>query len=56
MVDLETGLKPNANTKKTIYESFKKEDKFIVNLENLSNKDKLNFYDTEKNKKILKFY
>jgi len=56
MVDLETGLKPNVNTKKIIYESFKKDDKFIVNLENLSNKDTLDFYDSENNKTIFEFY
>ena len=31
MVDLETGLQPNASTKKIIYESFKPKDHFIVN-------------------------
>ena len=38
MVDLETGLPPNASTKNVIYESFKPEDNFIVGLENFSNK------------------
>ena len=33
MIDAETGLKPNNNTKKTIYESFKPEDNYIVDLE-----------------------
>tara|TARA_B110000438_G_C15811182_1_gene649732 strand:- start:851 stop:3208 length:2358 start_codon:yes stop_codon:yes gene_type:complete len=56
MVDLETGLQSNLNTKKTIYESFKKEDKFIVNLENTSNKDTLDFYDSKNNKTIFEFY
>jgi len=56
MVDVETGLPPNKDTKKTIYESFKSEDSFFTNLEKLSNKDRLEFYDSEKEKKILKFY
>ena len=56
MVDSETGLKPNKNTKKIIYEAFKLEDNFIANLENLSNKDKLGFYDSENKKKVFKFY
>ena len=32
MVDVETGLQANDNTKKVIYESFKAEDNFIVGL------------------------
>ena len=56
MVDVDTGLPPNKKTKKTIYESFKSEDSFFTNLEILSNKDRLEFYDSEKEKKILKFY
>ena len=56
MVDLETGLQPNADTKNIIYESFKPEDHFIVNVEKSFNTDTLGFYDSEKQRKILKFY
>ena len=56
MVDVETGLQPNANTKKIIYESFKPEDNFIAGLENTSDKHRLEFYDTENQWKIFKFY
>ena len=56
MVDAETGLQPNTNTKKIIYESFKPEDKFVTSLEKLSNKDKLGFYDFENQRTILRFY
>ena len=56
MVDVQTGLPTNDNTKKTIFESFKVEDNIIVNLENLFNKDKLGLYDNENEKTILKFY
>ncbi len=56
MVDVETGLPPDKDTKKTIYESFKSKNNFFTNLEKLSNKDRLDFYDSEKEKKILKFY
>ncbi len=56
LVDLETGLKPNLNTKKTIYESFKQNDLFIVELEKTLNKDTLEDSDSENKKNILKFY
>jgi len=56
VVDVESGLQPNANTKKIIYESFKTKDNIIVGLENLSAKDRLGFYDSENKKTILKFY
>jgi len=56
MVDVDTGLQTNKNTKRVIYESFKSGDNFIVGLENLSNKDKLRYYDSENEKTILKFY
>ena len=56
IVDVETGLKPTSNTKKVIYESFKNEDKFKAGLEKSFNKDKLGFYDSEKQKTTLKFY
>ena len=56
MGDAETGLQPNANTKKIIYESFKSGDNFVTSLEKLSNKDKLGFYDFENQRTILRFY
>ena len=56
IVDVETGLPPNDNTKKMIYESFKTGDNFIVSLEKLSNKDRLSFYDSESQKTTLRFY
>ena len=55
IVDVETGLQPNNETKKMIYESFKPEDKFIAGLEKSFNKDRLNFYDSENKKKVLRF-
>jgi penicillin-binding protein 1A len=56
MVDADTGLLPNLNTKKIIYESFKSEDNFIVDLEKRSNKSTLDFYDSDNHKNILRFY
>ena len=56
LVDAENGLEPSANTKKIIYESFKTKNTSIVGLENLSSKDKLGFYDSQKKSTILKFY
>tara|TARA_Y100000590_G_scaffold183445_1_gene209046 strand:+ start:2974 stop:5331 length:2358 start_codon:yes stop_codon:yes gene_type:complete len=56
MVDVETGLQANNNTKKAIYESFKDEDNFIVGLENSSDKNRLGEYDSNNQGKILKFY
>ena len=56
IVDAETGLKPNNNTKKTIYESFKPEDNYIVDLEKESITDTLGFYDSENKKIIFRFY
>jgi len=56
MVDVHTGLLPNLNTKKIIYESFKSEDNFIVDLEKRSNKSTLDFYDSDNQKNILRFY
>ena len=56
MVDAETGLQPNANTKKIIYESFKQDDKIMDKLEKLSNKDKLGYYDSNNQSPILRFY
>ncbi len=56
MVDVETGLQPNGNTKKVIYESFKSRDNFEVGIENLSDKNRLGFYDSENRKATLRFY
>jgi len=56
MVDIETGLQPNDNTKKVIYESFKQEDNFIVGLENSSDKNRLGVYDSNNQGSILRFY
>ena len=56
LVDVESGLQPNASTKKIIYESFKTEGNIIDSLENLSNKARLGFNYTENKKIILKFY
>ena len=56
LVDVETGLLPNSKTKKIIYESFKQEDNFIENLENLSNRSTLDLYDSKNQKAILRFY
>ncbi|MDC0232123.1 penicillin-binding protein 1A [Pelagibacteraceae bacterium] len=56
LVDVETGLLPNSKTKKIIYESFKPEDNFIDDLENLSNRSTLGFYDSKNQKTILRFY
>ena len=56
VVDVESGLQPNADTKKIIYESFKTEGNIVVGLENLSDKDRLSSYGSENKKTILKFY
>ena len=56
MVDVETGLQPNDNTKTVIYESFKGEDNFIVGLENSSDKNRLGAYDSNNQGAILRFY
>ena len=56
MVDAETGLLPNNNTKNVIYESFKVEDNFAAGLEKLHNKDRLESYDFAKERIILRFY
>ena len=56
IVDEETGLQPNINTKKVIYESFKPNDNFMADLEKISNKDTLGDYDSENQKKVLRFY
>jgi len=56
MVDAETGFPSDLNTKKIIYESFKPEDNFMVDLENRSNRSTLDIHDSKKNKTILRFY
>ena len=56
MVDVETGLLPNTNTKKVIYESFKQKNNFVTDLEKLFNKDKLRLYDYENERTVLRFY
>ena len=56
MVDVETGLPPDLNTKEIIYESFKPQDNFLVNLENRPNRTTLDFYDSKNHKNILRFY
>ena len=56
MVDAETGLRPNINTKKIIYESFKSKGHFMVDLEKSSSTDILGFSDSENIRKIFKFY
>ena len=56
MVDLETGLQPNASAKKIIYESFKSEDNFIADLEKPSYTDTSGFFDSENKRLIFEFY
>ena len=56
MVNAETGLPSNTNTKKTIYESFKLKDNFSTRLEKSLNKDKLQLYDFNNKRSILRFY
>jgi len=43
-------------SKITIYESFKENDNILEVLENLSNKDTLNFNDSDNKREILRFY
>ena len=56
MVDVETGLPPNSNSKKIIYESFKPEDEFLTNLEKYPDKTRLGLYDSQNKKNVLRFY
>ena len=56
VVDAETGLRPNADTKTIIYESFKTTDNILFGIEDLSDKNKLEAYDSKKDKIILEFY
>jgi penicillin-binding protein 1A len=55
IIDLETGLYPNSNTKQVIYESFKT-SKILIGIDKLSDKNKLGFFDSKNKKKILRFY
>ena len=55
IIDLETGLYPNSNTKQVIYESFKT-SKILIGIEKLSDKNKLGFFDSKNKKTILRFY
>jgi len=56
IIDAESGLQPNSNTKKVIYESFKTGDNFLDTFENSSDKHRLGFYDSDNQRTILKFY
>ena len=56
MVDSETGLKPNSDTKSIIYESFKQSDNFILGLKKLSDNDIIGFNNSKNKTKILRFY
>ena len=56
MVDAETGLPPNLNSKKIIYESFKPQDEFLTNLEKYPDKARLDLYDSQNKKNVLRFY
>jgi penicillin-binding protein 1A len=56
MVDVETGLLPNDNTKKIIYESFKQRKDYIIGLEKSLNKDRLKLRELKFEKIISRFY
>ncbi len=56
IVDPETGLPPNNDTKNVIYESFKPQDYFLVELEKMSNKDRLGVNDSKNERAIFRFY
>ena len=56
LVDVETGLPANNDTKKIIYESFKLKNNFVVGLEKPINKAKLEMYDSKINTSVLRFY
>ena len=56
MVDAETGLPRDANTKKTIYESFKLKNNYVAGLEKPLNKDQLGSHDSKSEMSILRFY
>ncbi len=56
MVDQETGLVANGNTKNIIYESFKTSDNITTELAKSYNKGRLDLIDSESKKEILRFY
>ena len=56
MVDLETGLQPNVNTKKIIYESYKSNDNFMLDLQKLTNIGTSKVYNSKNQSLIFKFY
>ena len=56
VIDVESGLRPNSNTKKVIYESFKTGGNFLDTLENSSDKNRLGFNDSDNQRTILRFY
>ncbi len=57
MVDVDTGMQADNKTKKVIYESFKTNDDFIVELENQSNRNTFDKLNNDNNKKTTsKFY
>ncbi len=56
VVDAETGLQPNATTKKIIYESYKSNDNFMLDLQKLTNIDTSKVYNSENQSLIFKFY
>ena len=56
MVDVETGLPSSEKNKKLIYESFKENDNFMIELEKLKGKNRLGSYDSKNDEKVLKFY
>ena len=56
MVDVDTGLPPNSNSKKIIYEAFKPQDEFLTELEKYTDKARLGLYDSKDKKNVLRFY
>jgi penicillin-binding protein 1A len=56
MVDSETGLQPNSDTKNIIYESFKSSDNFFVGLKKISDNDVIGIDNSKNQTKILRFY
>ena len=56
MVDVETGLQPNATTKKIIYESYKSNDNFMLDLQKLTNIGTSKVYNSKNQSLIFKFY
>ena len=56
IVDAETGLRANANSKKIIYEAFKTKSNFMIGIDGAVDKDMLKFKDSNNKNNILKFY